>query len=96
MRRSPRFHNGFLLRDSQSGEREEFGGVRDRDGVGEFFSGVWDGDGFESGFGRFGDGYGGSRWERTYWFLLGVREQFCPGTADFFGTADDAVFAGPA
>ena len=96
MRRSPWFHNGFLLRGSQSGEREEFGGVRDRDGFGEFFSGVWDGPGHESGFGRFGNAHGGSRRERTDRFL-GVREQFfLPVEADFFGAADDAVHAVPA
>jgi hypothetical protein len=62
MRRSPWFHNGFLLRDSQPSEREECGGVRNRDGFGEFFSGVWDGDVF----GRLGGDHRDSRWEWTY------------------------------
>ncbi|WP_194917188.1 hypothetical protein [Catenulispora rubra] len=75
MRRSPWFHNGFLLHDGQSGERRALGGVRDGDGLGEFFSGDWFGDGF--GFpeslgslrDRGGVGYRGSRWERSCFFL---------------------------
>jgi hypothetical protein len=72
MRRSPWRHNGFLLLDSQSGERRALGGVGVGDGFGEFFSGGWFGDGSGE-FGHFGEsfGYGGSRWGRAYLFFPG-------------------------